>query len=180
MKDKVFECGTAVPRTMHKLTAGAAMSIQTAGFYCPSLSPSVAVNGNLFCQVVRRGPISRPALSTPTITNQSNSQVQKEHNPGNDAIRNLALRGVVRKFHSQPTVNDSKHDETSAKPDMSMTPEVTVLLTHINIVVNQAQKRLEEEKPDDDDADDWVGISELVDGPYINPYSFPFPVAAEH
>ena len=137
---------------------------QQQDFYCSVslFSRSVApVNGNLIRQVLRRSPIRRPALLAPTITNQSNPQVQKEHHPGQNAIRNLALRGVVREFHSQPAVDDSQHDETSAKPDMSMGPEVPVVLPHVDIVVKQAQKRLEEEKADDDDTDDWVGFAEL-------------------
>ena len=140
-------------------------------------SRSLAVNGSLVRLVLRRSPIRRPALSAPTITNQKSPQIQKEHHPGQNAIRDLALRGVVRKLHSQPTVNDSQHDETAAKPDVSLSPEVPATLPHVDIVVNQAQKRLEEEKADDDDTDDWVRFAELVDGTHKHQspfFQFPF------
>ena len=83
----------------------------------------------------------------------------KPHHTCNNSICDLALQGVVAKLQSQATIDDGQSDDGTAPPNVRDSPDGAPVLSLVEVVMEEAQRGLEEEESDDDNANDGVTVA---------------------
>jgi hypothetical protein len=122
-----------------------------------------------------RQPPCLPAA--PPLAHNRRDNPQQPHEGRDDGVGgDLALvgpeagegRGVGREQQAEPAVDDAERDDDATEPDVCVGPEGAARVLLELHVVDEAEKRLEEEECEDEDADDGVGVRQEVDGQVLH------------
>lgn len=90
--------------------------------------------GRRFC--VLRGTCGH--LRSLPLTNDGRSNVDEPHDASNDTVSDGAGASIVRQEEAKTTIDDSKRDDSSSKPDVSVRPEGSALIMLEKLVVDDA------------------------------------------
>lgn len=103
----------------------------------------------------------RSSALPPHVACHRDCHPDQPHDSRNDPVGDFPLGRVVAELETQTTVDDAERDERATEPDVGGGPDRAAIRPLEDVVVQDAEERLEREQGDDQQADDGMGIVNL-------------------
>lgn len=126
----------------------------------PTAIPQSVLASSLALQYLLPRPVSCSAHA-PHVACQGDCHPDQPHDSRYDPVGDFPLGRVVAQLETQSTVDDAERDERATEPDMGGGPDRAAIRALEDVMMQDAEERLEHEEADDQQADDGVGIVDL-------------------